>query len=155
MSMPKTQPKGKLEKTSTEDIRVSVQDLRAKENRTQVMFMRSKVKEDAAPERIRAVLDEMKTKDGVVGYILRNTKSATIDLNDPARMIDYAILSSSTKETGQEFSQTFDLGEVENVLVEGKNVKLLSLAIGENDISVLMDRSVDHKKILEALNNIS
>jgi len=152
--MPKTQPKGKLEKTGTEDIRVSVQDLRAKENKTQVMFMRSKVKEEAAPERIRAVLDEMKTKDGVVGYILRNTKSATIDLNDPARMIDYAILSSSAKETGQEFSQTFDLGAVENVFVEGKNVKLLSLALGENDISVLMDKSVDHETILEALNNI-
>ena len=154
MNMPKTQPKGKLEKTGTEDIRVSVQDLRAKENKTQVMFMRSKVKEEAAPERIRAVLDEMKTKDGVVGYILRNTKSATIDLNDPARMIDYAILSSSAKETGQEFSQTFDLGAVENVFVEGKNVKLLSLALGENDISVLMDKSVDHETILEALNNI-
>lgn len=153
--MPKTQqPKGKLEKISEEDIKVSVQDLRAKENRTQVMFMRNKTKEEAAPERIRAVLDEMKTKDGVVGYILRNTKSATIDLNDPARMIDYAILSSSAKETSLEFSQTFDLGEVENVLVEGKNVKLLSLAVGENDISVLMDKSVDHKKILEALNNI-
>jgi len=153
--MPKTQPKGKLEKIDTEDVKLSVQDLRAKENRTQVMFVRSKTKEEAPPERIRAVLNEIKTKDGVVGYILRNTKSATIDLNDPARMIDYAILSSSAKETGQEFSQAFDLGEIENVLIEGKNIKLLSLEVDENDISVLMDKSVDHKKILETLNNIA
>ena len=153
--MPKTQPKGKLEKIDTEDIKLGVQDLRAKENRTQVMFVRSKTKEEAPPERIRAVLNEMKTKDGVVGYILRNTKSATIDLNDPARMIDYAILSSSAKETGQKFSQAFDLGEIENVLLEGKNIKLLSLEVDENDISVLMDKSVDHKKILETLNNIA
>ncbi|HML03025.1 MAG TPA: hypothetical protein VK487_06590 [Candidatus Bathyarchaeia archaeon] len=153
--MPKTQPKGKLEKIDTEDIKLGVQDLRAKENRTQVMFVRSKTKEEAPPERIRAVLNEMKTKDGVVGYILRNTKSATIDLNDPARMIDYAILSSSAKEAGEEFSQAFDLGEIENVLLEGKNIKLLSLEVDENDISVLMDKSVDHKKILETLNNIA
>ena len=155
MIMPKTQPKGKLEKIDTEDVKLSVQDLRAKENRTQVMFVRSKTKEEAPPERIRAVLNEMKTKDGVVGYILRNTKSATIDLNDPARMIDYATLSSSAKETGQEFLQAFDLGEIENVLIEGKNIKLLSLQVDENDISVLMDKSVDHKKILETLNNIA
>jgi predicted regulator of Ras-like GTPase activity (Roadblock/LC7/MglB family) len=153
--MPKPQPKGKLEKASPEDIKISLQDLRARENKTQVMFMRSKIKEEAAPERIRAVLDEMKTKDGVVGYILRNVKSAMIDLNDPARLIDYAILSSSAKETGKEFSQTFDLGEIENIIVEGKNVKLLSLTVGENDISVLMERTVDHKKLYETLSNIS
>jgi len=151
--MPKTPPKGKLEKIGTEDIKVDVQDLRAKENKTQVLFMRSKIKEESAPERIRTVLDEMKTRDGVVGYIMRNTKSATIDLNDPARIIDYAILSSSAKETGKEFSQTFNLGEIENVLVEGKNVKLLSITLGENDISVLMEKTVDHKKILETLCN--
>lgn len=153
--MPKPQPKGKLEKISTEDVKVSLQDLKTRENKTQVMFMRSKIKEEAAPERIRALLDEMKTRDGVVGYILKNTKSATIDLNDPARMIDYAILSSSAKEMGKEFSQTFDLGEIENILVEGKNVKLLSLAVGENDISVLMEKTVDHKKIYETLSNIA
>jgi len=152
--MPKTQPKGKLEKIGAEDIKLSVHDLRAKENKTQVMFMRAKVKEESTPERIRTVLDQLKMKDGVVGYILRNIKSATIDLNDPARMIDYAILSSSAMETGEELSQTFNLGEIENVLVEGKNIKLVSLTIGENDISILMEKTVDHKRILETLSNI-
>jgi len=153
--MPKPQPKGRLEKTTSEDIKISLQDLKARENKTQVVFMRNKIKEEAAPERIRAVLDEMKTKDGVVGYILRNMKSAMIDLNDPARLIDYAILSSSAKETGKEFSQTFDLGEIESIVVEGKSVKLLSLTVGENDISVLMEKTVDHEKLYETLSNIS
>jgi predicted regulator of Ras-like GTPase activity (Roadblock/LC7/MglB family) len=58
-------------------------------------------------------------------------------------------LSSSAKEAGQELSQTFDLGEIESMLLEGKNTKLLSLAIGENDISVLMEKTVDHNKIYQ------
>lgn len=153
--MPKTQAKSRLEKVNTENVEINLEGLRAKENKPAVVFMRSKVKEVTPTEKIRAFLDEMKTKDGVVGYILRNSKSATIDLNDPTKLIDYAILSSSAKETGKELSQTFGLGEIEHVIVEGKNVKLLSLNLGENDISVFIEKTVDHDKIYKALSNIA
>jgi predicted regulator of Ras-like GTPase activity (Roadblock/LC7/MglB family) len=152
--MPKPQPKSKLEKLTPEEIEINLGDLKTKENKPQATFVRSKTRE-VPPEKFRTALDEMRVKDGVVGYILRNTKSATVDLNDPAKIIDYAILSSSAKETGRELSQTFDLGEIEHVLVEGKNVKLLSLTIGENDISVFMDKNVDHTKICKTLCNIA
>ena len=99
--MPKTQPKSRLERIDTESIEMNVRDLKTKENKPAVTFMRSKVRETTPTEKIRTFLDDMKTKDGVVGYILRNTKSATIDLNDPTKLIDYAILSSSAKETGK------------------------------------------------------
>jgi predicted regulator of Ras-like GTPase activity (Roadblock/LC7/MglB family) len=153
--MTKTRTKGKLERISTEDVEVNIGDLRTKRNEPKATTMHSEIKERITTERIRTILDEMKTEDGVVGYILRNTKSATIDLNDPARIIDYAILSSSAKETGEELSQTFNLGEIENVLVEGKNVKLLSLTIDENDISILMEKNVDHNKVYRTLSNIA
>jgi predicted regulator of Ras-like GTPase activity (Roadblock/LC7/MglB family) len=153
--MPKTQPKSRLEKINAENMEINLEDIKTKENKPAVTFMRSKVKETTPTEKIRTFLDEMKTKDGVVGYILRNTKSATIDLNDPTKLIDYALLSSSAKETGKELSQTFGLGEIEDVVVEGKNVKLLSLTIGENDISVFMDKNVDHTKICKTLCNIA
>jgi predicted regulator of Ras-like GTPase activity (Roadblock/LC7/MglB family) len=152
--MPKTQPKGKLEKITREDMSISLEDLKPKESKPQVTFVRSRPRE-ITPERVRAVLDEMKTNDGIVGYILRNTRAASIDLNDPTKLIDYAILSSSAKETGQELSQTFDLGEIENVLIDGRDVKLLFLTIGENDISVFMERSVDHTKVCKTLSSIT
>jgi len=152
--MPKTQPRGKLEKITPEDVSISLEDLKPKEIKPQVTFVRNKPRE-ITPERVRAVLDEMKTNDGIVGYILRNTRSATIDLNEPAKIIDYAILSSSAKEAGQELSQTFDLGEIENLLVDGKNVKLLFLTVGENDISVFMEKSVDHARISKTLSSMT
>jgi predicted regulator of Ras-like GTPase activity (Roadblock/LC7/MglB family) len=151
--MPKAQSKSKLEKITRDDISISLEDMKSKESK-QVTGARSKSRE-ITPESVRAILDEMKTNDGIVGYILRNTRAASIDLNDPTKLIDYAILSSSAKEAGQELSQTFDLGEIENVLIDGNNVKLLFLTVGENDISVFMERSVDHANVCKTLSSIT
>lgn len=152
--MPKAQPRSKLEKILPDDLSISSEDLKPEESKPRVTFVKTKPGE-IATEKIRAVLDEMKTNEGIVGYILKNTRSATIDLNEPAKIIEYAILSSSARETAKELSQTFDHGEIENVLIEGKNVKLLLLMIGENDVSVFMERSVDHAEICKTLCSIS
>jgi predicted regulator of Ras-like GTPase activity (Roadblock/LC7/MglB family) len=153
--MRKTQSKSKLEKISTQDVEIDLEDLKSKESKSQAVSLKTKVRE-VTPERIRAVLDEMRTKDGtVVGYILRNTKSASVDLNDPAKIIDFASLSSAAKETGEELSQTFGLGETEHVLIDGKNTKLIAFTVGENDICVFMEKQADHDKILKTLSNIT
>lgn len=107
--------------------------------------------ESGASEDIRSVLEEIKKSDGVVGYILRNTTSATIDLSDPSKVIDYAILSSLTFEASETISGLFDLGKVKNVIVEGKDKKTIQLNIDENGISIFMEKNVDDKKILEKL----
>ena len=152
--MPKAQQKGKLEEANPEDMSVDLEDLKPEERKLQVTLEKNRYKE-IAPEKVRAVLDEIKKTDGINGYILRNTRAASIDLNDPAKLIDYAVLSSSAKETAQELSQTFDLGEIENVLIDGKNVKVLFLTVGKNDISVFMEKTVDHAKTCEILRNIT
>jgi predicted regulator of Ras-like GTPase activity (Roadblock/LC7/MglB family) len=100
---------------------------------------------------LRASLEEVKTYDGVIGYILRNSTSAAIDLKDPMKIIDYAVISSSALDASKELSRFFDLGEVKDILVEGKNVKVLSLAVGENKISVFMEKDADCEKILRKL----
>lgn len=100
---------------------------------------------------IRASLEEIKTYDGVIGYILRNSSSAAIDLKDPIKIIDYAIISSSALDACKELSKLFDLGEVKDIVVEGKDVKVLSLTVGENRISVFLERDADCEKILKKL----
>ena len=108
--------------------------------------------ESAAYENnIRLILEEIKKCDGVIGYILRNTTSATIDLNDPTKVIDYAVLSSSTFEASEQLSELFDLGKAKNIIVEGKDAKTLHLSVGENNISIFMEKSADAKKILEKM----
>jgi predicted regulator of Ras-like GTPase activity (Roadblock/LC7/MglB family) len=100
---------------------------------------------------LRASLEEVKTYDGVIGYILRNSTSAAIDLKDPTKIIDYAIISSSALDAGGELSRFFDLGEVKDIVVEGKNAKVLSLVVGENRISVFMEKDANCERILRKL----
>ena len=109
------------------------------------------VEEATTVNNIRAQLEDIKNYEGVVGYILRNSSSASIDLRDPTKVIDYAILSSSSIDAGQVLSELFDLGQAKNVAVEGKNVKMLSFTLEENKISVFMDKNVGNEKILKKL----
>ncbi len=102
-------------------------------------------------EKIKQKIDKVKAKEGVIGYILRNAKSASIDLKDPARIIDYAVLSSSALEASEELSNTFELGNIKHVVVEGNTVKLLSFTSEENKVSVFMQKKVDHNSIYKDL----
>lgn len=103
---------------------------------------------------IRANLEEIKEYEGVIGYVLRNTKSAAINLKDPTRIVDYAILSSSALEASEELSELFNLGDVKNIVVEGKDVKVLSLTHGENKISIFMEKKADCEKVLKKLHSL-
>jgi predicted regulator of Ras-like GTPase activity (Roadblock/LC7/MglB family) len=100
---------------------------------------------------LRANLEEIKKYDGVVGYILRNTTSASIDLKEPAKIIDYAILSSATFDATEEVSDLFELGNIKSITVNGKNVKMLSLTVEQNRISIFMENNADTEKVLEKL----
>lgn len=104
-------------------------------------------------EKLRENLEEIKTYEGVIGYIMRNSTSAAIDLKDPTKIIDYAILSSSAIEAGEEIPEDFKLGTMESIIVEGKEVKILSLKIDENKTSVFMEKKIDHQKILKKLHS--
>jgi len=111
------------------------------------------VEETTSMDNLRANLEEIKTYDGVVGYILRNSTSAAIDLKDPTKIIDYAILSSSAHGASEELSELFNLGEIKDIVIEGNDVKVLSLAVGENKVSVFMEKDVDSKKIHKKLHS--
>lgn len=102
-------------------------------------------------ENLKASLEEIKGYDGVIGYILRNSTSAAIDLKDPSKLIEYAILSSSSLDAGEELSKLFNLGEIKHIIIHGKNIKVLSLAFGENKISVFLEKNADLEKVLEKL----
>jgi predicted regulator of Ras-like GTPase activity (Roadblock/LC7/MglB family) len=107
--------------------------------------------EKATVENTRSILEDIKKCDGVIGYILRNTTSATIDLNDPSKLIDYATLSSSTFEASEKLSELFDLGKVKKVMVEGKDKKTLHMILGGDFISVFMEKDADDRKILQGM----
>lgn len=100
---------------------------------------------------LRTMLDRIKAREGVIGYILRASTSASVDIKDPSKIIDYAVLSTSALEAAESTLEAFGLGKMGSVVVEGKDLKVLLLTIGEHRISVFMAKNVDHNTLYKEL----
>ena len=109
------------------------------------------IEETAGKSNLRSSLAEIKQQNGVVGYILRDANSAVVDLNEPARLSEYAVFSSATNEAANELSDVFGLGEIKRITVEGNRMKMLSLDIGESKISVFMEENAEADSVYEKL----
>jgi predicted regulator of Ras-like GTPase activity (Roadblock/LC7/MglB family) len=99
---------------------------------------------------LRSSLTEINKVEGVKGYILRNSTSAVIDLQNPTKLGDYALLSSQATDTCQEISDLFKL-EVTKTVIEGADLKVLSMIIGKNRLSVFLEKNVDHTGIFRRI----
>ena len=93
-------------------------------------------------------LAEIRKAKGVIGYILRSTKAATIDLKEPERIAEYALLSSQALDSSIEISKLFEIGDVESILIESKEIKALCMVISENKIGIFMEKDANHAQIL-------
>ncbi len=98
-------------------------------------------------ESIVESLKEVYNTEGVTGYILRNQTNANIDLQEPEKTTQYALLTSKIFDSSQTIAQLFNIGSVESAVIEGKNIKVLCITIGENKISIFMEKNVDHDQI--------
>lgn len=111
------------------------------------------VERATSDDNTRTILREIKNCEGVIGYIYRNSTSAAIDLNDPNKLMDYAILSSSAFETSEKLSELLDLGKAKNIIVEGRDAKVVHMSIGESNISIFMEKNTDTRKILDRMHS--
>lgn len=103
--------------------------------------------EDQIFKDLNEKLAKIRKNKGVIGYILRNTTSATIDLKEAEKIVEYAIFSSRVLDSSQEISNLFKTGDVKNVLIEGKENKILCTKIGENKISIFLEKDADENRI--------
>jgi len=110
-----------------------------------------KIEEHTGLVNLRSALERLKSKDGIIGYIIRGPTSASVDIKDPSKIIDYAALSTEATELGEISSEAFDLGKVLYIVVEGKNAKMLLLKKGEQELTVFVEKNVDHNAVLREL----
>ena len=102
-------------------------------------------------EEFQEKLLEIKDQEGIIGYILRGSKSASIDLKDPKKIIEYAMLSSTTFDVVTNISEELQIGEPEKILVESEDSKFISMNIDDQLLTVFMDKNVNHDKIYKEL----
>lgn len=107
--------------------------------------------ENSAFAKLSSSLAEIRKLKGVLGYILRSNTSAIVDLNESDKIIDYAVLSSEMNESCFEITKQFNLGESEFMLIEGANVKVLCMIIGENKVSIFLEKSVNPAWIIKRI----
>jgi predicted regulator of Ras-like GTPase activity (Roadblock/LC7/MglB family) len=100
---------------------------------------------------LAASLAEVRKLKGVTGYILRSDTAAIIDIADQEKIIDYAILSSQIYESSVEIAQEFKIANIESVLVEGKEVKVLCMTVGENKIGIFLEKTATHESIIKRI----
>ncbi len=99
--------------------------------------------ENSGYEELLAVAKEIRRNDKVLGYILKSESKATVDLNEPTKIVEHAMLSSQTFESSQSIGESLNLGEVGAAIVEGKNAKVLCLNLGENKVSLFLKKDAD------------
>ncbi len=102
-------------------------------------------------KKMQEKLQEIKDQEGIIGYILRGSKSASIDIKDPIKIIDYAVLSSTVFDVCNDITEAFQLGEVDTIVVESEETKLVSMDINNHRLSLFMEKSVDHDKLYKNL----
>jgi predicted regulator of Ras-like GTPase activity (Roadblock/LC7/MglB family) len=102
-------------------------------------------------ETMQEKLQGIKDQEGIIGYILRDQKSASIDLKDPTKVIDYAVLSSTSFDVAKNIAESLQIGDVGEIIVESEETKLVSMNTGDNRLSIFMERSVDHNKLFKSL----
>ena len=102
-------------------------------------------------EGLQEKLQELKDQEGIIGYILRGTKSASIDLKDPKKIIDYAVLSSTAFDVSASMTEALQMGAVNKVVIESDETKLLSMNVNSHRLSIFMEKSVNHNDIYRNL----
>ena len=107
--------------------------------------------DDSEFANLAANLAEIRKHKAVTGYILRSDASAIIDLTEQDKTIEYAVLSSQIFESSAEMSKIFNLADVENVLIEGKNAKVLCMSKAENKISIFLEKTASHAWIIKKI----
>ena len=103
----------------------------------------SVVEDNSVFTNLATTLAEIRKLKGVTGYILRSNEAAIIDITQKEFTIQYAILSSQVAESAMSIANKFNLTNIESTLLEGKSVKVLCMSIGDNKLSIFMEKPCD------------
>ena len=82
------------------------------ENATPIIVEEDEIatsEEDQTFKDLNDKLAKIRKNKGVIGYIIRNASSATIDLKESEKIVEYAIFSSQVLDSSQEIANLFEM----------------------------------------------
>lgn len=93
----------------------------------------------------------MRKLKGVLGYILRSSSAAVLDLTQKKLVTDYAMLSYELHDCTLVIGKQFKLADAECAVAEGQTAKMLCMGIGESRLAVFMDKTFAHAWIVKRI----
>jgi hypothetical protein len=100
---------------------------------------------------LTACLAEVVKLDGVLGYILKDDATAKIDLRDPEKTVEYALLASEAFDAANKTQLVFGLGDIQDVVVELGRLKMLYVVENDVSVSVFLEKTGDRNLVLAKL----
>ena len=107
--------------------------------------------EDSQYQSLLTSAQKIRKNENILGYILRGESQATVDLVEPTKIIEYAMMASQAIESSEIMADSFNLGKIENVIVEGKNAKMLCITLGQNKLTIFMEKTANPTWMLETV----
>ncbi len=105
--------------------------------------------------KLKVTLAEIHEINGVLCTLLKNSTCAYINLGDRQKIFDLTMLTQNLLEFSEKLLQHFSAGATRRIIFEGKNMKILFLNAGRNQLSIFMRHEVDYCKILEKLTELT
>lgn len=102
-------------------------------------------------ENLANLLDDICNPDEMMGYILKNDTAAKINLKDSSKVVDFAMLSSQAFDSAMDLSSCFNVGNINNIVIDASDIKVLCVNVNENAISIFMEKNADHNTILNKI----
>jgi predicted regulator of Ras-like GTPase activity (Roadblock/LC7/MglB family) len=106
---------------------------------------------DVSFETVAASLGQIRKLKGITGYILRSDTSAIVDLPEQEKLSSYALFSWQIFDSSLSMVERFNMSGIENVLVEGKHLNVLCMNVGDNKVSIFMDKTANSGWIVKRI----
>jgi predicted regulator of Ras-like GTPase activity (Roadblock/LC7/MglB family) len=102
-------------------------------------------------QKLKAILAQIRKKEGVIGFILKNNVQAVFDVEDIGKLQELSILSSELFSFAEKMLSLCKEKTTKRIMLDGVKMKILGLNIDENYLCVFMDKNVDSDEILRLL----
>jgi hypothetical protein len=107
--------------------------------------------ETRAFKKLLPILAEIRKKNKLIGFTLKNSTRAMIDLDKKEDLTQLSLLANQLFDSSAKLLNACKQGSMKSAVLEGSKMRVLCLSVSGNQISVFMEKTVDYDRIVEKL----
>lgn len=100
---------------------------------------------------LKLIISEVQKVHKIKAFILKNSARAMFSVADSGDIFDLALLSSEIFDSSAQLFEVTAAGPLNSVVLKGELLSVLCLCVGENQLSIFLDRSVDCGLVLDMM----